>query len=450
MVDSMDYTDTLLESELKLQISEFPSSGNRDFTFVRSIEGGVVPLNSLELLKLDRAADLIQQNENQAEALNQALCRLLVPSLRTSHVGRHLVIEPWTESVVRGETLGEEARTELARKLSLEQADKYRVIQAGDCAIEDPIEQVFWGAVTDLPFLGRTFDDPELGKFGKALYFQIVPPGEGRCELEGGEPGAVVTHCIENSFADLKIGGSARERCRLFRKYMAVTVRWTSKLTGQLAQQLVDEMKPDELPLSPAEHTMLNLKYGAAECFGKINVGFLWKCEDLFEAFFNEIYRSVAEGRSLAEQHQVTTDLLRFVFLLGNYQRLRAYARLQEKQGQRDQYWDRIPGQEDGHRISLDDLLDAPLDREPGPFDQAVTSEARLLLLEQVLPELERTKPNQARVLRLYLKHDHDMESASDAAGLPPRNFRQQLLHSVLPSAARVARRLGIGDLFVD
>ena len=35
MVDFLDYTDTLLESEVQLQISKFPS-GNRDFTLMRS------------------------------------------------------------------------------------------------------------------------------------------------------------------------------------------------------------------------------------------------------------------------------------------------------------------------------------------------------------------------------------------------------------------------------
>ncbi len=447
MVELLDYTDTLRESELQLQSSVFPS-GNRDFTFVRTNnEGEAVPLSPLELLKLDRAADLIEQEENVPKAMNLALCRLLIPSLRTSRVGRHLVVESWSESAIRGETLPEETRTDFARELSREQADQWRVVHFDECALEDSLETVFWDAITDLPRLGRQFDDDNLGAFGKALYFQIVPPGTGRLELEGWEPAEIVESCRKSDFAELNLGLSARELQRLYKKYMAVTVRWTSKLTGQLARQLVDQWRSDGSPLSSAEQTMLNLKYGAAEHFGNINVGFLFGCGPLFETFFNEIYRSIGNRRSQAEQNQATTDLLRFVFLYRNYLRLRAHARRQERQGQRDQYWDDIPGHEDGVRINLDDLTDPPADSEPSPFDRAVSSEARSLLIEQVLPELEHSRPEQARLLRLYIDCDYDMEIAAEMAELTTRNFKLRLQYTILPSASRVARRLGFYEL---
>ena len=39
MSELLDYTASLHESEIKLQVSEFPS-GNRDFTFVRENSSG--------------------------------------------------------------------------------------------------------------------------------------------------------------------------------------------------------------------------------------------------------------------------------------------------------------------------------------------------------------------------------------------------------------------------
>lgn len=450
MAEFLDYTDTLLESEILLRTSKFPS-GNRDFTLSRTNDKGeFIPLNPLELLKLDRSADLIEAMDNKAEALNLALCRLLVPSLRTSRVGRHLVVEPWSESVVRGETLPEETRTEFARELSREQADQWRVVQSGECTLEDPLESVFWDAVTDLPFLKRRFDDSDLGAFGKALYFQMVPPGTDRFELDGWEPGAIVESCKENGFAELNLDLSARELQKLYRKYMAVTVRWTSKLTGQLAHQLVEERRSDNRPLTPAEQTMLDLKYGAAESFGKINVGFLFGCGPLFETFFNNIYRSIANEEQLAEQNQATTDLLHFVYLYRNYLRLRAYARLQEKQGQRDRFWDDIPGHDDGSRINLDDLIEPPVDGEASPFDRAVKAEALLLLKEQVIPELEVSRPKQARLLKLYIDCNYDMEAAAIAADLTTRNFERRLQYAISGSVAEVVRRLGFDDMLDD
>ena len=445
MTDLLDYTHTLLESDVRLQTSVFPS-GNRDFTLTRIVDGEAVALSPLELLKLERAVNLIEQEENEAKALNLALCRLLVPSIRTSHVGRHLVVEPWSTAVVRGETLPEETRTEFAQELSREQADTWRIVRAGDYTIKDPLENVFWDAVTDLPFLERQFEDPILGKFGRALYFQIVPPGKGRMELKASEPWAIVKKCKENDFSDLKLSLSARESQKLFRKYLAVTVRWTSKMTGQIAHQLVKELCNDERPLTPAEKTLLNLRYGAAEPFGKINVGFLFGCNSLFITFFNNIFRSIANDELPVEQDKAISDLLQFVFLYRNYQWLRKYARLQEKQERRDHYWDNLPGRGNGSRVELDDRIEPP-DGEPSPFDRAVESDSLRLMKELVIPELEDSRPKQAKLLKLYIECDCNLKVAAQKSHMTERRFHRHLQETILPSAARVARRLGLANL---
>ncbi len=145
-------------------------------------------------------------------------------------------------------------------------------------------------------YLSGTFDDPDLGKFGKAFYFYLVPEGKGTVQLEWPEITQKVNECYENSFSQLGLPFRDRQLRRLFRKYMAVTLRWTSKLTGRIARDVIDEKRGDDSPLNPTEQVMHDLRYGRAEHFGKINVGYLYGCGPLFATFFNDVFRSVANG----------------------------------------------------------------------------------------------------------------------------------------------------------
>jgi len=171
----MDIQDNLVESDLRLLTTQF-ESGERDFCLHKmDASGQIVAVNPLELLVLDRALDIIDKEAktNPPKAMNLALCRLLVPSVKTKRVGRHLAIEQWSQEAVSGQTLGQDVRSAFAAELSREQAECWRVVQAGG-VVSEGLEEIFWDALTELPGLEREFHDPDLGKFGKALYHHLV------------------------------------------------------------------------------------------------------------------------------------------------------------------------------------------------------------------------------------------------------------------------------------
>src|SRR5262245_59694790 len=115
--------ERLHESTIAIVESGFPS-GPRDFCLVHlTASGDQQPVWPLDLLGLERTAALIARvgREQPARALNLALARLLVPSLRCRGSGRHLVTDTGTAADLRGETLYEDTRTQLAQELAREQ-----------------------------------------------------------------------------------------------------------------------------------------------------------------------------------------------------------------------------------------------------------------------------------------------------------------------------------------
>ncbi|MCA9123914.1 MAG: hypothetical protein H6822_30155 [Planctomycetaceae bacterium] len=442
----MDIIENLTESDIHLTTTVFPS-GERDFCLWKTSEAGVrVPINPLELLVLDRAVDVIdeQARSNEPRAMNQALCRLLVPSVKTKRVGRHLVIEPWSAEAIRGETLADETGTSFAVELSQAQAEQWRVVQHSEENPSGLLEEVFWDAITELPSLQRQFDDPDLGKFGKALYHHLIPPGEGREVVEcWSNLTKEIERCRADDFRDLGLGFDRNYVRQLYRKYMAVTIRWTSKMTAKVARSVIDALHDDITSLSPSEQVMHELRYGAAECFGKINVGFLFGCGPMFECFFNDIYRSIASEGAQSENCEAMNELLRFVYLQRHYFELRKHARRDEKQQQRTKYQDSYPGE----RESPASLID------PGarsPHDLMAISEEMLILQDEILPAMEREKPKQAKLLRLFIEHAGNVDAIADATGLSDRQVTRQLKETVFRTAQRTARRLKFPELLED
>ena len=436
----MELPDDLQERDVDLRVTQFPS-GCRDFCLVqRDEDGNARSLNPLELLVLDRAADLIEQEESPPKAMNLALCRLLVPSVRTERVGRHLVVEEWSEWKIRGETLGEETCSYFAQELSIEQADKWGLVTSGQEVPEGNLATLMWDAVTDLPALPPIFEDPALGKFGKALYSHLVSEGEGRAEFKGWpEINKRIEECRAKDFAQLGLPFSSAQLRKLFRKYMAVMIRWTSKMTGQLALDVINAKLGKGAQLTERELTLLNLRYGASAIFGKINVGFLFGCGPLFAGFFNDIYRSIAGGAEDVESSCAAAELLQFVYLHRNYLRLRKQTRRDQKADLREHFRDPMGG----HRQGLPESDLESRDREP--VQEVIVSEEILLLQERVLPEL---KPKYARLLQSFIEHGGDFEAAAEASQLPTRIFTRRLQETIFPAVRKIARRLDVPSLF--
>jgi hypothetical protein len=187
---------------------------------------------------------------------------------------------------------------------------------------------------------------------------------------------------------------------------------------------------------------MHDLRYGASESFGKINVGFLLGCGPLFASFFNDIFRSVANGVADAERNHDADELLKFVYLQRTYVRYRAYAWRDAKADLRERYQDRMPG--GLPREPAEGHIDV---RARSGAEHAVISEEMLLLQEQILPELEKRKPAYANLLRSFIDNNGDFEAAAMAADLPPRKFKQRLKETVFPAVQSIARRLNLSDL---
>lgn len=439
----MKLPDDLQESNIELRITRFPS-GCRDFGMVETDKDGKCrPMIPLELLVLDRAADLIEREPVRPKAQNLALCRLLAPSIRTERVGRHLIVEEWSESKIKGETLGEETRSDFAQELSREQAEKWRLVKSGQEAPEGNLVSLMWDAVTDLPTLPAIFDDPDLGAFGKAFYFHLVPEGQGRHEFEAWpEINRAIEECRAKDFSQLGLDFSSAHLRRLFRKYMAVMIRWTSKMTGQLALEVIKAKLGDAAQLTEPELALFNLRYGASPIFGKINVGYLSNCGSLFTEFFNDVARSIAGGTEDVESTSAAEELLQFVYLQRNYLRLRKAGRMSQKADFREKYADSNQGRI--RRIRKDDHF---ANRDRKPVDEAILGEEVALLQEQILPQLERCKPHDAELLRLFIARGGDFDAAAEDAGLTPKKFKARLKSTVFPAAQRIAKKTGLFGL---
>jgi hypothetical protein len=332
----------------------------------------------------------------------------------------------------------------LAVELSRDQAREYRVVQTGTETPDGSLAEIVWDVVTELPELPDEFDDPDLGKFGKKFYHHLIEPGEGRAVVDKwSDITKEIERCRQNCFADLNLGFEARYLRRLYRKYMAVVVRWMSKLTGDLATQLIDEKRSDVSPLTPVEVAMRNLRYGSADQFGKINVGFLFGCGQLFSVFFNNIYQAIAGGQSEARRTKATNDLFKFVYLHRRYQELRKYARREEKMEQPGRTQSKVPGQ----RALTESLIDH---KARSPVENAAVADEMMMLAEQILPDLENSKPMYAHFTRLFIEHDGDTEAAAAEANLTKRQFTRRLKETVFPAVRRTAKRLQREDATED
>src|SRR5579871_1329652 len=118
------------EQDWSMIVTPFPCKA-RDFLFVqRQEDGSLQAIHPLEILALDRAAKRIESvgQKDAPLALVLALCRLLVPCLRYRGSGRHLVVEPWSQADLRGESIPADVRTTFAKELSAEQAKDFRAV----------------------------------------------------------------------------------------------------------------------------------------------------------------------------------------------------------------------------------------------------------------------------------------------------------------------------------
>lgn len=431
--------ELLNEAQLYLDMHVSPA-GVRDFAFRRpGPDGGLQLVHPLELLGLERAADRIEEvgQQDQALALNLALARVLVPCLQYRGSGRHLVVEPWSEEDCRGASLAADSRTPLAADLAAVQAREFELVASGQLPPAGSLAELFWQCQTALPLLPNQFDDPDLGRFARALYFYLVPAGEGRAELRGADVVRQVERAKAAKFAALELDLPPRKRLQLFKVLLAVAVRWASQLTGALARRLVIrylEYDPETRPhatLTDDEQAMLELRYGASRDLGDINVGFLFGCGPLLADLVNQLYATYLYGQPEAARAKLRDALRRFLFVLGKFQQRRKAGRAGERRDVRQRKADRLPGR---RRQPAEHQADVKV---PAPSHRLVRNE-ELEALRQLLPRL---KPRDAARLGALLDCHGDRAAAAKQLGLTHHAFSQKLRQTTFPNVRRLAQR---------
>jgi hypothetical protein len=429
---------SLKETDLSLVVTTFPC-GTRDFLLVQPREGGVVEaLHPLRLLELDRAALLIGRVAQQRGplAIVIALCRLLVPSLRYRGSGRHLVVEPWALADLRGESLPADVPTQLARALAEDQAGDFEAVTTGQLPPEGSLAELFWAALTDLPALLPTFEDPELSRLAKALYFFLVPEGQDFAEVDPPALATRVEQLRAEGFAPLQLGIPARRLQAAFRKLLAVTVRFAGQLTGAVAEGLIGQRlrQAGDLGLTSAEGEMLGLRYGACRALNDINVGFLFGCGPLLADLVNDYFLTLAGVRPEPGRAEAGEALRAFVFLLGGFQRRRKSARADERHAGRERRADRMPA---GPRHQAEFQEDNSV--APPEVNAAAREE-----MGRLLDLLAHLKGRDADRLRAFIDCNGDRKAAAARLGLDPKAYSRQLRQTVFPAAKALAQAEGL------
>lgn len=425
------------ETDIRVLESTFPS-GHRDFCFFRIGEQEQwQPVHAIDLLALDRAVHLIDKvaTGQLSLAQNLALGRLLVPCLRYRGSRRHLVTEQWTVDDLHGDILSTETRTRLACRLADKQAEDWRLITTGRKPPAGSLAEVFWETHTELPWLEARFDDPELGRFAKALHQHLVGEGADRVEVDWAAVARKVEQCRRSDFAPLNLGSGRRYR-KTFRKLLAVAVRWSSQLTGAVAHHLVsDRLKAlGERELTVTERTMLDFRYGAVCALGDINVSFLGNAGSMMAHMVNFLFVLHATGAPERQRAEAERCLHNYVDLLRCYQRRRKDARAAERRENRQRYARPMPDGRKGRNPEWEQ--DAT----------AATAEAELEKAEEIrwVTEeiLSRLKPRDAERVRAWLDAEDDREEAAKTLGMSREQFNRIWRQTTRPNVMKVVEQL--------
>jgi hypothetical protein len=415
-------------------------TGTRDFVIRRQVDAQVEDINPMQLLGLPEATRIIERFRSQhpAQALVLALVRLLVACLEYRGNRRHLVVEEWGTEDLRGEALSAGTRTDHARDRADEQAEQYRVVTTGELPPAGSLAEIFWAAHTELPWLPGTFEDANLGAFARALYFELVPEGEGVFDVDGPALQSRIGRLWRTHFADLDIPIASRERRPLFRRLMAATIRLASQVNLWVAKLVIFDFLrhgsghygPDEFAAD--EQSLLELRYGACRALGDINIGLLCGCGPLFAELVNVYAISLLGGASVEVRANVEQHLRDHFFLLGELRRRRRLARAAQRRELRDRYADPLPK---GRRVAPEHEADQTAESPP---EQAIFNE-EWGMLESLLPRL---KKRDQRRLRALLEWQGNRRAAAESLGLDLEIFSRQLRQTTLPNLREAVAEL--------
>jgi len=369
--------------------------------------------------------------------MNIALSRLLVPQLRYRGSGRHLAVEEYTEEDLQGMTLRRREDNIFARDLSAEQANDWELVGIGESPNDDSLADLAWRSFTLLPPLDDRFEAPELGMFTKALYFYLVPSGDGVANVGLGEIASRISQCRQSGFEELELPFPRRRLNQLFRTILAVTLRWSGQLTGVVTEELIQERSEAygdgelNLAFNSVDRELLELRYGAPRILSDINTGYLFGCGELFAELVNDYARGCTLDDHEVRQ-QAGENLADFLFLLSGFTRrrrdLRAYDRRELRQRrQRPLPSGAVRRQAD---VEPDETVRTPAE------ESAVREDVEMF--RQLLPLLHE---RDQRRLQAFIDAGGNRRAAAESLGISLTAYSRQLRQTVFPNARRVARQ---------
>jgi hypothetical protein len=374
--------------------------------------------------------------------MNVALCRLLVPQLAYRGSGRHLVVENWREDDLRGESLRGRPDNVFARDLSAEQARDWRLVSGGERPDEGSLAELAWRSFTMLPELEDRFEDPRLGEFTRALHQTLVPHGHGFLEVQPAQVSSQVSQLRQSGFEELRLPYSRRRLNRLFRKFLAVTLRWSGQLTGVVVEELIRERDPDLVrELRETEEGLLALRYGAPRILSDINIGYLFGCGEIFADLINDYGTAHVISDYPEHLDEAAENLGDFFYLVSQFLERRRAVRAHQRRELRQRRVRRLPDGAERRQAQNE-----PDESERTPPEEAVAREGVEMFCE-VLPALHE---RDQRRLQAYIDADGDRRIAADSLGIGLTAYSRQLRQTVFPNVRRAARELGQIEHFED
>ena len=426
-----EMSEMLFDRDIAVIETGLPT-GVRDFEILRWHDANtLVGLNPIHLLFSETALDVL----NQIGAIKPeigatfALSRLLVQCLEYSRNTRHLIVEPWDESDLKGKQLLKNPRV-LARECSSHQAERFRLVMTENEPFDIPYEHAYWGTFSTLPLVEDSFDDPELGSFASQLLQSLL--GE-----EQSEQGFVTNIKSMNSklkalrkkyFVDFELATRTRQRRKLFKRLMSVAVRQSSTLIWQIAFNLVEKRLHTSLEMTELEQKLFEIRYGAYEPLGKINIGFLHDCDSLHAELVNDLANSIASAPDKISEAE--DRLLRHVKLLDELRSLRKHIRSDQKTTSRQSTAPKLSKP----RERVDDFIDI---KTPMP-QKAKEVEERIAEYKELLHVL---KPNDRARAQAFIDANGDRAKAAELLGLTPMQYSQQLRQTTKKNV-KIARNM--------
>jgi hypothetical protein len=427
-----DQNGTLFDRDIAVVETGFPS-GIRDFEILRWHNANtLVGLNPIHLLFSETALDVLDRVGAIDPRIGTtfAISRMLVQCLEYSRNARHLIVEPWGESDLNGEELRESTRS-LARECSSHQAERFRLVMTQNEPFDAPYEDIYWGTFSTLPRVEDSFDDPELGKFAAQLFNALW----GEEQVERGfvtdikSMRSKLKALRKKYFVDFDLATRTRQRRKLLGKLMSVAVRQSSTLIWQIAFSLVQKRQSTSLELTELEAKLFEIRYGAYEPLGKINIGFLHDCDSLHAELVNELASSIVTAPdkiSAAEDR-----LLRHVKLLNELRDIRKHIRSDQKTTSRNARASELSEPKEWVSDFVDNKTPSP--KAASEIDERIAEYKSIL---------HRLKPADRARAQAYIDAGGDRTRAAALLDLSREQYNQQLRQTTKKNVERERKKL--------